>query len=102
MFTVTDSAAEYLSEKLAETAAPDGTAARFVVEDQAVSIKIDTEGPGDTVFKHGDRTVALLDQEVAIRLAGMTLDLTETGEGRKLALLPRANAAWEDGDHQPA
>ncbi|MBI3129177.1 MAG: hypothetical protein HYZ11_16340 [Candidatus Tectomicrobia bacterium] len=88
MFTVTESAAAYLSEKLSEAQAPEEMGARFVLENQAVSIQIDRPGPGDTTYQHGERTVAVLDQEVAIQLAGMTLDVSETPEGPKLALIP--------------
>ena len=48
---------------------------------------IDVEKPGDQVVKHKSSKVLLVENELATRLEGQTLDFTGTAEGTKFVFL---------------
>jgi len=87
MFAATDAACELLSEMLGQAEVPVDVAARFVIEDQKLSLKLDKERPGDSTFDHAGRTVLLVDQMVTDLLTGKTLDVQDSEGGPQLTLL---------------
>lgn len=82
MLTVTEAAGEHLAELLTKQGAPEEVAVRFVREEQGVSLRPDSEKPGDATYEHGGRTILLLDNDAAELLADHTLEL----QGDQLAL----------------
>ena len=48
---------------------------------------IDVEKPGDQVVKHKSSKVLLVENELATKLEGQTLDFTGTAEGTKFVFL---------------
>lgn len=86
MLTVTKSALEQLSHRLARRPGTEGLALRFVRREGGWRLRLDRESPGDAAFTHGDRKVLLLDAAVAEALADMTLDVKPTGTRSRLDL----------------
>ncbi len=86
MFTLTEAAGAFLAQKLDQSEAPEGVAARIVIEGSGRVLKFDYVRPGDATFAHEGRTVLLLDQKASQSLADKTLDVEETEEGRKLRM----------------
>jgi len=84
--TLTDGAAEHLSELLVAAEAPKEVAVRFVRDGQELAMTMDNERPGDATFAHEGRTVLLLDSEISEALAGRTLGIEDSEEGARLAL----------------
>jgi len=82
MLTVTDAAAEHLSEMLEEAKAPDDTAIRFVPGKAGLEMKLDKPIPADTTFDHDGRTVLMVSQKVAERLGEQTLDVEPAPDGK--------------------
>jgi len=86
MLTVTGPAAEHLAKLLSEAEAPEGTAARFIANQEGLSLQVDSPKPEDQTIEHNGKTVLLLDEQVAELLDDKTLDLEETDEGPALTL----------------
>jgi len=85
MLTVTDAAGEHLVRML--TVASEGTAIRLVASGKDLKVQLDSAKPGDATFDHKGARVLVLDEQAAGLLAGKTLDVTETNEGPRLALV---------------
>ncbi len=81
MFILTDAAREHLSELLDQAQAPEGAAARVVIEDEGLTLSIDHPQEGDETFEHEGRTVLLLAPQVAEALDGQTLDVEQGEDG---------------------
>jgi hypothetical protein len=88
MFTMTETAGEYLTTVLDNANASEETAVRFVLEGNTLTPKLDNARPGDASFDYEGRRVLVLDAQVSQVLTDSTLDVEATGEGPKLILLP--------------
>jgi hypothetical protein len=87
MFTMTETAGEYLSTVLENANAAEETAIRLVFDGNALTPKLDNVRPGDATFDHEGRMVLMLDAQVTQVLAESMLDVRATEEGPKLVLL---------------
>ena len=86
MLTITDAAANHLSEILNEAAAPEGSAVRFLVSREGLSLEIDSPREDDQSIEHDGRTVLVMDPQVAELLSDKTLAFQETAEGPVLLI----------------
>ena len=86
MFTVTEAALDRLTRKLARKKAADEQAMRFAEKEGGWRLRLDCQGPDDTVFAHRGRNVLLLDQAVALAMTNKTLDARNTEAGPRLTL----------------
>jgi hypothetical protein len=84
MLAVTEAARARLAQILTQQGLPEDVAIRLVDEGDGIGMRPDSESPGDTTFKHGDRPVLLLDEQVSGLLADDMLDV----EGADLTLRP--------------
>ena len=105
MFALSEAAAAFLSEKLAEAETPDDVVLRLFFEieekpvngrkqpspvegeEQRVTLQVDKVRPDDATFDHGGKTVLVVNEQISELLADKTLDVEDTDEGPKLALL---------------
>lgn len=87
MLTVTEAAGAYLTGILAEANVEDGTAVRFVVQENRLAPYLDNARPQDATFDHDGRTVLVLDEGISQTLANSTLDVKETDTGPQLVLI---------------
>ncbi len=105
MFALSEAAAAFLSERLAEAEASDDVVVRLFREieekpvngrkqpsqvkgeEQRLALKLDKVRPDDATFDHGGRTVLVVNEQISELLADKTLDVEDTDEGQKLALL---------------
>jgi hypothetical protein len=87
MFTMTETAGEYLTTLLDNANAEGETAIRLVFDGNTLLPKLDNARPGDATFDHEGRTVLVLDAQVTHVLAESMLDVRATEEGPKLVLL---------------
>jgi Fe-S cluster assembly iron-binding protein IscA len=86
MFTVTEAALDRLSWKLAHKKAANEMAMRFAEKEGGWRLRLDHQGPNDTVFAHRGRNVLLLDRAVAQAMTNRTLDTRNTAAGSRLTL----------------
>jgi Fe-S cluster assembly iron-binding protein IscA len=54
-----------------------------------IGLGIDVEKPNDQIIEFGGSKVLIIEQSLADRLTGITLDVEETEEGLKLVLLEK-------------
>jgi hypothetical protein len=87
MFTMTETAGEYLTTVLDDANAAEETAIRLVLDGNTLTPKLDNAHPGDATFDHEGRMVLVLDARVTQVLAESMLDVTATEEGPQLVLL---------------
>jgi hypothetical protein len=87
MFTMTETAGEYLSTVLDDSNAAEETAIRLVLDGNTLAPKLDNARPGDATFAHEGRMVLVLDERVTQVLAESMLDVKATEEGPQLVLL---------------
>jgi hypothetical protein len=87
MFTMTETAGEYLTTLLDSANAEEETAIRLVLEGNTLTPTLDSARPGDATFDHEGRMVLVLDAQVTQVLAESMLDVRATEEGPKLFLL---------------
>lgn len=87
MLQVTDAATEHLNKLLGDSGAPDEAAIRVVVEERGLTLRLDNVRPGDSSFEHDGKTVLVLDEQVSQMLDDKTMDIEETGEGPRLAIV---------------
>lgn len=87
MFTMTETAGEYLTTLLDNTNAEEETAIRLVLDGNTLMPKLDNARPGDATFDHEGRMVLVLDAQVTQLLDQSRLDVRATEEGPKLVLL---------------
>lgn len=86
MLTMTEAAGAHLSGLLGQVEAPDEAAVRIVIQEQGLSLQLDTVKPGDETFEHEGHTVLVLDQQVAEAMAERTLDVEEVEGDARLAI----------------
>jgi hypothetical protein len=86
MFTVTEAALDRLSWKLANRKAADEMAMRFAEKEGGWRLRLDHQGPDDTVFAHRGRNVLLVDKAVVRTMSDRTLDARNTAGGPRLIL----------------
>jgi len=87
MLDVTPTACEAISDMLAQGNAPEDVALRLATQEGgALGLSPDRETPSDTSFAHGDRTVLVVDEQLANDLDGRVLDATATDAGVQLTL----------------
>ena len=86
MLVVSDSVTTYFSDWLREVDAPESACVRLILQRDGVEIAVDEVRPGDTCFESGDRTVLVLDSQVATLLENKSLDIRESDDGPQLAL----------------
>ncbi|QDT51620.1 hypothetical protein [Symmachiella dynata] len=84
MLTVTENAAEHLSQILASS--PEESVVRFVPEANSLVVRVGQVLPGDTTFDHGEQTVLALDAPTNEALSDKELDLKKTEQGPQLTL----------------
>jgi hypothetical protein len=87
MFTVTETALDRLTQKLARLQAAQEMAMRFAEKEGGWRLRLDRQRPDDTVFSHRGRDVLLLDQAAAKKLTDKKLDTRSTPAGPRLDLL---------------
>jgi hypothetical protein len=87
MFTMSETAGEYLTTLLDNANAAEETAIRFVLDGNTLTPKLDNARPGDATFDHEGRMVLVLDAQVTQALDESMLDVRATEEGPKLVLL---------------
>ncbi len=85
MFKVTDAAVALVAEELNRLDAP-ARVVRFYHNSDGLHLRLSETHPGDKSFTHQDRTVFVVDEDLAHRLNGRTLDVKETSDGMKLTL----------------
>ena len=85
MFNVTEPAAAFMADELSrrETSAK---VIRFWHDKRGLHLRLSQPHPDDHSFTYRGRTVFVVDEDLAARLAGRTLDLKHTVGGTKLAL----------------
>jgi len=67
---------------------------RFCHDTAGLHLRLSNAQPGDKSFGQRGRTVFVVDDDLAQRLTGRTLDVKDTVDGKKLALgEPRQNTA---------
>ncbi|MDA1001205.1 MAG: hypothetical protein O2807_11920 [bacterium] len=86
MLNVTENAGAALHQMLTESEAADDVAVRFLVVDEKLEVRLDSERPGDSAFAHEERTVLIIDPELSELLVDKTLDVQQTAEGLQLSL----------------
>jgi hypothetical protein len=79
MLTVTETALDRLTQKLAHKGAQEDTALRFTRRAGGWTLRLDQESKGDTAIAHEGRTVLLLNEHVSKAMADMTLDARKRG-----------------------
>ena len=87
MFTMTETAGEYLTTVLDDANAEEETAIRLVLDGNTLTPKLDNARPGDATFDHEGRMVLMLDAQLTQVLAESMLDVRATEEGPVLVLL---------------
>jgi hypothetical protein len=87
MFTMTETAGEYLATVLDDANAAEETAIRLEIDGNTLTPKLDNARPGDATFDHEGRMVLVLDARVTQVLAESMLDVRATEEGEQLVLL---------------
>jgi hypothetical protein len=87
MFTMTETAGEYLTTVLDDANAAEETAIRLVLDGNTLTPKLDNARPGDATFDHEGRMVLMLDAQLTQVLAESMLDVRPTEEGPVLVLL---------------
>jgi hypothetical protein len=87
MFTMTETAGEYLTTLLDNANAAEETAVRLALDGNTLTPKLDNARPGDATFDHEGRMVLMLDAQVTQVLAESMLDVRATEEGPTLVLL---------------
>ena len=87
MFTMTETAGEYLTTVLNDANAAEEAAIRLVRDGNTLAPKFDNARPGDATFDHEGGIVLVLDARVTQILAESMLDVRATEEGAQLVLL---------------
>jgi hypothetical protein len=87
MFTMTETAGEYLTTVLDDANATEETAIRLVLDGNTLTPQLDNARPGDATFDHEGRMVLVLDAQVTHILDESMLDVKATEEGPQLVLL---------------
>jgi Fe-S cluster assembly iron-binding protein IscA len=94
MLTVTESALDRMSRRLARKEAADGVALRFTRREGGWKLRLDQESAGDTAFTRDGRTVLVLDKAASEAMANMTLGIGKRGDRSRFRL--RRNESSKD------
>jgi Fe-S cluster assembly iron-binding protein IscA len=86
MLTVTEKAAEALSDALQAADSDDSHVLRLASSGEGLGLALDEERDGDQVVVHEERKVLVIEAEVAQALTGAVVDAVDTPEGRRLVL----------------
>jgi hypothetical protein len=84
MLNITNPALDRLSQRLADRNVSAETALRFTRRTGGWKLGPDQKRPGDVTFAHDGRDVLLLEEDVALAMADMTLDVGRSEAGLKL------------------
>lgn len=88
MIGVTERAKQELKKILSDKVDNPKAVLRLTATDQGrLGLIIDVETPGDKVVEHESSKVLLVEQELADRLEGITIDVEDTTEGARLVLI---------------
>jgi len=88
MLTVTESAKQLLREKLlAHSDDPEACLRLSVRSGGQFGLTLDSESEGDQIVEHEGAKVLLVAHELEPMLEGVTLDVQDTPDGKKLAML---------------
>lgn len=87
MITVTESAKQYLQEILSAKVDDPQAVLRLRVGDPGqLGISIDIEAPGDQIVEYEGSKVLVVEEELADKLEGMTLDTEDASGGTRLII----------------
>jgi Fe-S cluster assembly iron-binding protein IscA len=86
MLTVTPAARERLARKLARKKAGENEAMRVTRKTGGWKLAVDHARPDDTAITHDGRILLLLDEAASQAMRNATLDVQDTGAGRRLKL----------------
>ena len=87
MIGVSERAKEELKKMLSDQTDNPLAGLRLGVAGQnTLSLGMDVEAPGDVVVEHEGSKVLMVEQELADRLQGISLDVEDTPEGAKLVI----------------
>ena len=87
MVSVTEAAKQELKKKLLEYAAEPDVGLRLKSGPSGqLGLVLDRESEGDQVVEHDEMKVLLVASELATTLAGSTVDIEDTNEGRRLVV----------------
>jgi len=90
MLQVTEGAKQELKKILsAKVDNPQAVLRLTASEPDELGLGIDTEMPGDQVVEYEDSKVLVVEQGLATRLEGVTLDVEDTGDGPHLVVLAK-------------
>lgn len=88
MIGVTDRAKEELKNILDSNADDQELSLRLVTNEQGqIGIALDKERPGDNVVEHNGSKVLLVEDALVPHLVGITIDIEDTPEGPRLAIV---------------
>lgn len=92
MIAVTERAKEELEKLLSDKVDNPQAGLRLITSGppNQFGLSIDIEMPGDQVVKHKGSKVLLVEQELATRLEGLTLDVEDTPEGLQLTIFGKS------------
>lgn len=91
MIGVTDRAKQHLKKVLSEHVDMPQAGIRLVDKGEGqIGLGIDVENPGDQVVEFEGSKVLMIENKLADRFTGITLDVEETTEGGKLILIDDA------------
>ena len=85
MFSVTDSAAQYLKTALKKVEEPENACFRLKVGQQGTDLGLDQTRPGDQVVEHEGDVVLTMEPSVGEQLSERTLDYDEDNSRLVLA-----------------
>lgn len=88
MIGVTERAKQELKKILSDKVDNPKAVLRLTATDKGrLGLIIDVETAADKVVEHEDSKVLLVEQELADRLEGITIDVEDTAEGSRLVLI---------------
>ena len=86
MLTITEPAANHLGKLLNEAEAPEGSAVRFTVGQEGLSLQLDSPREDDQSIEHGGKTLLVMDPQVSELLSDKTLAFEQTEQGPTLVI----------------
>lgn len=86
MFRVTEAAAAHLAELLNNSETPDDVALRLAVDGESLTFQLDTKDEADRTFSHEERTVLVVNADLADVLVQFELAMEESEDGPRLSL----------------
>jgi Fe-S cluster assembly iron-binding protein IscA len=93
MLKVTGRALEAIASALDANQVQAEQALRLARNDEGgFGLAVDEQREGDEVVAHGERPVLFIEPDVSVQLDGVTLDLMESPQGRRLTLTMQEEA----------